>query len=49
MRKNCFRLSAKENEVLVASEARWDEQLNGLMMLERRCLTLKEEVVHLSE
>ena len=38
-----------ENEVLIASKARWDEQLKGLIMLERRCLTLKEEVEHLSE
>ena len=47
--KKCFRFSAKENEVLVASEARWEKQLKGLVVLERRCLTLKEEVEHLSE
>ena len=38
-----------ENEVLIASKARWDEQLKGLIELERRCLTLREEVEHLSE
>ena len=38
-----------ESEVLIASEARWDEQLKGLIELERRCLTLREEVEHLSE
>ena len=47
-RKICFRFSGKgEIEVLIASMARWDEQLKGLIMLERRCLTLKEEVEHL--
>ena len=38
-----------ENEVFIASKARWDEQLKGLIELERRCLTLREEVEHLSE
>ena len=38
-----------ENGVLIASKAKWDEQLKGLIELERRCLTLREEVEHLSE
>ena len=38
-----------ENEVLIARKARWDEQLQGLVELERRCLTLREEVDHLNE
>ena len=38
-----------EHEVLIASKARWDEQLKDLIELERRCLTLREEVEHLSE
>ena len=47
---SCFRSSDKEkNDVLIADEARWDEQLKGLIELERRCLTLREEVEHLSE
>ena len=29
--------------------ARWEEQLKGLVVLERLCLTLKEEVEHPSE
>ena len=29
--------------------ARWEEQLKGLVVLERHCLTLREEVEHLSE
>ena len=38
-----------ENEVLIVSKARWEEQLKGLIELERRCLTLREEVEHSSE
>ena len=37
------------NEVLIARKGRWDEQLKGLTELERRCLTLRVEVEHLSE
>ena len=32
-----------------ASMARWEGQSKGLVVLERRCLELKEEVKHLSE
>ena len=32
------------NEVFIASMARWEEQLKGLVMMERHCLTLREEV-----
>ena len=38
-----------ENEVLIASKARWDEQLKDLIELERRCQTFREEVEHLSK
>ena len=38
-----------ENEVLIASKARWSEQLKGLVELERRCLTFSEEVEYSSE
>ena len=37
------------NEVFIASMARWEEQLVGLMALERRCLALREEVEYSSE
>ena len=49
-RKNLFQIFRQgENEVLIAGKARWDAQLKGLIELERRCLTLREEVEHLSE
>ena len=32
----------REGEVLIASKARWDEHLKGLIELERRCLKLRE-------
>ena len=38
-----------ENEVLIVSKTRWDEQLKGLIELERCCLALREEVEHLGE
>ena len=38
-----------ENEVLIAIKARRDELLKVLIVLERRCLTLKEEEEHSSE
>ena len=37
------------NEVLIASMARWEEHLKGLVVLERHCLALREEVEHLNE
>ena len=38
-----------ENEVNIASLARWDTQLKGLVELERRCQDLMQEVNLLSE
>ena len=38
-----------ENEVYMASLARWDTQLKGLVELERRCQELMQEVNLLSE
>ena len=41
-RKMLFQIFRQgENEVLVAGKARWNEQLKGLIELERRCLTLR--------
>ena len=37
------------NEVLIASVARWEEPLKGLVVLERHCLALREEVEHSNE
>ena len=34
----------EENEVCIASLARWDTQLKGLVELERRCQELMQEV-----
>ena len=45
--KSCFRFS--DNEVLIASMARWEEHMKGLVVLERHCLALREEVEHLNE
>ena len=39
----------EENEVYIASLARWDTQLKGLVELERRCQDLMQEVKLLSE
>ena len=39
----------EENEVYIASLARWDTQLKGLVELERRCQDLMQEVELLSE
>ena len=36
------------NELLIASMARREEQLDGLVVLERLCLALRWEVEHLS-
>ena len=35
--------------MLVASVARWEEHLRMLIVLERECLELKEEIEHMSE
>ena len=46
----CFRSSDKEKMKSSSLVRRgWDDQLKGLIGLERRCLTLTEEVNHLSE
>ena len=37
------------NEILVAGMARWEEQLRMLIVLERECLELREEIEHLTE
>ena len=37
------------NEVLIASMARWEEHLRCLVVLERHCLALREEVEHSNE
>ena len=48
--KSCFRFSDKEQtSVLIASMARWEEHLEGLVVLERHCLALREEGEHLNE
>ena len=39
----------EENEMYIASLARWDTQLKGLVELERRCQELMQEVELLSE
>ena len=36
-------------EVPIAILARWEEHVKGLVVLERHCLVLREEVEHLSE
>ena len=38
-----------ENEILVTSMARWEEHLRMLVVSERECLALTEEVEHLNE
>ena len=38
-----------ENDVLIVGMARWEEQLKALVVLERHCLALKEEVEHSSK
>ena len=37
------------NEVLIAILPRWEEELKGLVVLERHCLALREEVEYSSE
>ena len=50
MRKHCFRSSDKEKTKSSSQERRGaDEQPKGLIELERRCLTLREEVKYLDE
>ena len=39
----------QENEVYIASWARWDAHLKGLVELERRCQELMQEVELISE
>ena len=36
------------NEVFIASMARWEEQLKELVVLEKHCMALREEVEHLN-
>ena len=48
--KKLFQISRQgENEVLIASEARWDEQVLNMIELERRCLTFREGVEYFCE
>ena len=42
-------LRQEENEVYIASLARWDRQLKGLVELDMRCQELMQEVLLLSE
>ena len=49
MRKQEVIFRQGANEVPIASMARWDAQLRMLVVLERQCLSLWEEVDHLSE
>ena len=37
------------NAVFIASMARWEEHLRGMVALERHCLALREEVEHSNE
>ena len=47
--KNLFAIFRQgDNEIVFACVARWEGYLNGLAVLERHCLALKEEVEHLS-
>ena len=39
----------REGEVLIASKARWDVQLKGLVELERRCQSFRADVGYLCE
>ena len=39
----------REGEVLIASKARWDVQLKGLVELERRCQSFRADVEYLCE
>ena len=47
--KKLFQIFRQGTNVLIASMARWEEHSRGLVVLERHCLALREEVVHLSE
>ena len=45
--KKFFQISRQSaNEVLIASMARWEEHLRMLVVLERECLAVREEVEH---
>ena len=48
-KKLCQIFRKEENEVYIESLTKWDAQLKGLAMLERRCQELMEEVEFLSE
>ena len=39
----------REGEVLIASKARWEAQLKGLVELERRCQSFRADVEYLCE
>ena len=49
--KKLFQIFSRQgaNEILVASMAKWEEHLRMLVLLERACLALREEVEHLNE
>ena len=49
--KRLFQIFSRQgaNEILLASMARWEEHLRMLIVLERECLELREEIEHLSE
>ena len=50
-RKNLFQIFSRQgaNEILVTSMARWEEHVRVLIVVERECLELSEEIEHLSE
>ena len=49
--KKLFQICSRQgaNEIVVASMARWEERLRIVVVLERECLALREEVEHLNE
>ena len=49
--KKLFQIFSRQavNDVFVTSMARWEEHLRMLVVLERECLALREEVEHLNE
>ena len=49
--KKLFQIFSRQevNEIQVASFARWEEHLRMLVVLERECLALREEVEHSNE
>ena len=49
-RQKFFRIfKQEENELYIASSAKWHTQLKGLVELEKRCLDLMQEVELLSD